>query len=206
MYRLFGFPTQNTKKVVYVLNELGVDYEFKKVDLLKGENRTEEFAKKTPMGKVPVLQHDDDYLFESGAICRYVANVEDSPLYPANKLQRAYVDQWMDFFTIHLGRWLSSLFFETFVKPKAGMGATDAKNCDEAKKFIKHQGKKVNDWLSKNKYFLGDELSIADLFAYAYVEQMIPCQISFDPFPNLKRWFEEVGQRDSIKKAQITLA
>ena len=74
MYRLHGFYTQNTMKTLYVLEELGVDFEYCFVDLMKGENRTDAFRAMTPVGKVPVLEHDGEFLFESGAICRYVAS------------------------------------------------------------------------------------------------------------------------------------
>jgi len=96
MYRLYAFFTQNSMKTVYVAEELGIDYEFRYVDLFKGENRTGEFRELTPAGKVPVLQVGNQSLFESGAICRYLANAEQSPLYPAAALERAWVDQWMD--------------------------------------------------------------------------------------------------------------
>jgi glutathione S-transferase len=112
MYRLYGSFTQNSMKPVYVLEELGVDFEYCFIDLMKGETRTDDFRRMTPAGKVPVLEHDGEFLFESGPICRYVASVEKSPLYPADKLQRARVDQWMTFFTCHPGRWLTKLYFE----------------------------------------------------------------------------------------------
>jgi len=85
MYRLYGIPTQNTLKAAYVLDAIGVDYEYKKMDVQSGEHKTEEFLKMNPVGKVPVLKHNDFSLFESGAICRYVANVEGSDLYPTDK-------------------------------------------------------------------------------------------------------------------------
>jgi len=204
MYRLYCYPTQNSKKVLYVLNELGVPFELQIIDLLKSEQKSDEFKKITPVGKVPVLQHNDDYLFESGAICRYLANVENSELYPQDKLQRAKVDQWMDFFSNHLGRWLSSLYYELFIKPMAG-GQTSEAACDEAKKFIKHQSKIVDQWLANNHYSIGDQLTIADLFAYAYVEQAIPCKVSLEPYPNLKRWLDEMAQRNSVNKIQKQL-
>ena len=68
MYRLHGFFTQNSMKTLYVLEELGVDYEYVYVDLAKGENRTEQFRRMTPAGKVPVLEHDGEFLFESAAM------------------------------------------------------------------------------------------------------------------------------------------
>ena len=147
MYRLHGFFTQNSMKPLYVLEELGVDFEFCFVNLMTGANRTDEFRNMTPAGKVPVLEHDGEFLFESGPICRYVSSVEKSPLYPADKLQRARVDQWMTFFTCHPGRWLTSLYFEKIIKPAAGLGETNEANCEEAARFAHLQLGIVDKWL-----------------------------------------------------------
>ena len=135
MFRLHGFQTQNTLKTLYVLEEVADDFEFNFVNLGKGEQRTEAFLKMAPIGKVPVLEHDGDYLFESGAICRYVANVSKSPLYPENAMQRAKVDQWMDFFTCHLGRWFNTMFFEVIIKSKFDLGDADEAALEEANKY-----------------------------------------------------------------------
>ena len=97
MFRLHGFFTQNTLKTLYVLEEIGAEYAFCYVDLTRGANRSDEFRGMTPVGKVPVLEHEGEFLFESGAICRYAASVVKSPLYPADKMDRARVDQWMTF-------------------------------------------------------------------------------------------------------------
>ena len=83
MYILHGFFTQNSMKPLYVLEELGVDYEFRFVDLAQSENRTDSFREMTPVAKVPVLEHNGEFLFESGPICRYVTSLEKSPLIEA---------------------------------------------------------------------------------------------------------------------------
>ncbi|MCB0307818.1 MAG: glutathione S-transferase family protein [Bdellovibrionales bacterium] len=206
MYQLMGFATQNTMKVLYVLEELGVKYEFKMIDLMKGENKSPEFLKWTPVGKVPVLLHGDDSLFESGAICRYVANVENSPLYPENKLERAKVDQWMDFFSCHLGRWLSSLYYELVIKPKSGRGSTNQDNCTEARGFCQQQLAIVEKWLSSNSYLVGNSLTIADLFAFAYLEQHRSIDLSLKDYPHILNWYARIDQRESVKKARKILA
>jgi len=206
MYRLLGFPTQNTKKTLYVLEEVGVDYEFKLVNLMKGENKSESFLKLNPIGKVPVLQHDDASLFESGAICRYVANVENSPLYPRDKLQRAKVDQWMDFFSCHLGRWLSTLYYEKIVKARANIGSPDEKSCDEAMKFSARQLAIVDNWLQANTYLTGNNLSIADMFAFAYIEQVKDIDLSLDEFPYVGQWLDAIEKKESVKRARQRLA
>lgn len=202
MYRLFGFPTQNSMKPLYVLHQLGVDFEFCLVDLARRENRSDWFRKMTPVGKVPVLEHDGEFLFESGAICRYVANVENSPLYPEHKLERARVDQWMDYFTCHPGRWLSSLYFQKIMKPRVGLGEPDPAQCAEAEDFARQQLGAVNAWLEHNDYLANGRLSIADLFAFAYVEQAGAIEFPLDDYPRVQSWFSGLEALPAIARAR----
>jgi len=201
MLRLYGYWTQNSMKPIYVAEELAVDYEFRFVDLVKGEQLSDEFKQLTPVGKVPLLQVDDNSLFESGAICRYLANTANSPLYPAEPLARARVDQWLDFFSCHLGRWLSSLYFQTIIKPMYGLGDPNDKDCQEAENYIGQQMAMVDAWLGNREYLTG-ELSIADLFGFAYVEQIEPLQLSLADYPNLESWYQRIAGRPSIQQAR----
>ena len=202
MYRLHGFYTQNTMKVLYVLEEVGVEFEYRFVDLMKGENRTDAFRAMTPVGKVPVLEHDGEFLFESGAICRYVASEEHSPLLPADKLQRARVDQWMTFFTCHPGRWLTEIFFEQIIKPAAGMGETNIAACDKAARFAHQQLKLVNRWLETRDWLANDAFSIAEPFALAYMEQAHVVGFSLDEHPNVQAWLQRLEDREGTERAR----
>ncbi len=202
MYILHGFFTQNSMKPLYVLEELGVDYEFRFVDLAQSENRTDSFREMTPVAKVPVLEHNGEFLFESGPICRYVSSVEKSPLYPADKLQRARVDQWMTYFTCHPGRWLTEIFFEKVIKPRVGMGEPNATACEKAAKFAHQQFKAVDEWLEHSDWLANEALSIADIFALAYVEQVHAIQFPLDDYPQVKDWFGRLEARDSTARAR----
>lgn len=202
MYRLHGFFTQNSMKPLYVLEELGVEFEFRFVDLAKGENRSEAFRAMTPAGRVPVLEHDGEFLFESGAICRYVAGEEHSPLFPADKLQRARVDQWMTYFSCHPGRWLSELFFQKVVKPRAGWGEPDAARCAEAEKFARQQLQAVDGWLDRHEWLANDSFSIAEPFALVYLEQTRHVGFSLTEFPRVQAWFERLEARPSTARAR----
>jgi glutathione S-transferase len=202
MYRLHGFFTQNSMKPLYVMEELGVDFEFNYVDLGSGANRTDEFRKMTPVGKVPVLEHDGEFLFESGAICRYVATLEKSPLFPADKLERARVDQWMTFFTCHPGRWLTEIYFEKVIKPMARMGETDEARCEKAAHFAHQQFKVLDRWLDERDWLANDTLSIAEPFAFGYMEQCRPIGFPLSDYPNVQDWFDRIEARDSVARAR----
>ena len=202
MYRLHAFFTQNSMKPLYVLEELGVDFEFCYVDLMTGENRTEAFGAMTPIGKVPVLEHNGQFLFESGPICRYVASEEKSPLFPADKLQRARVDQWMTFFTCHPGRWLTNLYFEKVIKSAAGMGSPDEAACAQAEKFAHQQLKIVERWFEKNEWLANNIFSIAEPFALAYVEQVRAVEFPLMELPRVNAWFERLEAREATARVR----
>lgn len=206
MYRLHGFYTQNSLKALYVLEELGVDFEFHYVDLFKGEHRGEAFRRMTPVGKVPVLEHDGSYLFESGAICRYLANAERSPLYPADPKQRAQVDQWLDFFANHIGRWLTTLYFERLLKPQAGLGPTNEPACEEAERFAHQQLKMLERSLEGSEYLANNALSIADLFGFALAEQIWELEFPVDDYPRVTAGLERIAARDCVARARARLA
>ncbi len=205
MFNLYGFSTQNTLKALYVLEEVGADFEFHFVDLGTGEQKSAGFREKTPMGKVPVLEHNGEHLFESGAICRYVANVMDSPLYPSDKMQRARVDQWMDYFTCHLGHWFNKMYFELAIKPKFNLGEADEKGLAEANKFATQQLGTLDGLLESTDWLANDALSIADLFAFAYIEQHRDVDFSIDDYGHVKAWVERIESLDSIAKARSRL-
>ncbi len=205
MLMLHGFYTQNTLKTLYVLEELGVDYQFRFVDLIKGENRSEEFQEMTPIGKVPVLEDDGRYLFESGAICRYLANSAQSPLYPAEPMQRAQIDQWMDFFSCHLGRWLSTLFFERVIRQAANLGETDAARVEEATNFANQQLAVLDGRFEATDWLANDALSIADLFALAYIEQVRVINFPLDDYPRVQAWFGRLEARDGTARARAQI-
>jgi len=202
MFQLHGFFTQNTLKTLYVLEEIGAEYEFCFVDLTKGANRSDEFRAMTPVGKVPVLEHDGEFLFESGAICRYAASMVKSPLFPADKMQRARVDQWMTFFTCHPGRWLTNLYWEKVMKPAAGLGETNKASCEESLSFATAQLKVVERHLDGRDWLANDTLSIAEPFALAYLEQADAVGFDLAAYPRLKQWYDRIHQRETSARVR----
>ncbi len=205
MFRLYGFTTQNSLKALYVLDGIEAEFEFVFTDLSSGVQRSEDFLAMNPVGKVPVLDHDGKYLFESGAICRYAANVTGSEMYPATLYERAIVDQWLDYFSCHPGRWLMQLFFQQVIKPKFGMGDANVEKVEEATRFAAQQLAVVDRQLSDTDWLANGRCSIADLCAYAYVEQERDTDFSLDEFPNVVRWYERVAGLDAIARAKSRL-
>ena len=205
MYTIHGFNLSfNTWKVLYVAEELGIAYEYTALDPMKGEHKSAEHMKRHPMGKTPTLDHEGRYLFESGAICRYLGTVENSALYaPRDPYQRALIDQWMDFFSCHLGRWLGTLLFERVFREQFGMGHKNLESEKEALGFIEQQIACVNDQLATRPFVAGETLTLADPFAFAYVETCDMSEYSLEPYPNVAKWFGRYRRCDAVERARV---
>ena len=74
MMKLYGAPPTRALRVIWLLNELGLEYEMVPVDVLQGENRQQDFLTLNPAGKLPVLVDGSLVVTESVAIQLYLAD------------------------------------------------------------------------------------------------------------------------------------
>ena len=98
MLKLLGRSSSiNVRKVLWTLAELRVDYTHEEWGTEPLWLQSPTFLALNPNAMVPVLQHDGLTLWESNAICRYLASRFERPdLLPTNVAKRARVEQWMD--------------------------------------------------------------------------------------------------------------
>jgi len=118
---LYGVPSSRTRRCLWTLEEVGAAYEFKKLDFAKGEHKSPEYLAINPNGRVPTLVDatEDLVIFESAAICQYIAR-----LHPAANLlpkqgsrEHALHDQWMFWITSELEQPLWSMGKHRFALP-----------------------------------------------------------------------------------------
>lgn len=92
--KLYGMRQATcTQRVLITLAEQGVDYEFIVVNLFAGEQREPSHLEKQPFGKIPVLDDDGFLIYESRAICKYLARKyadKGTKLIPAEGNLKAY--------------------------------------------------------------------------------------------------------------------
>ena len=120
MIKLYGYPRSRSTRVVWMLEEYGVDYEYIKIELLKGAGQAEDYLKVHADGKVPAIDDDGFVLTESAAIMTYLGDK-----YPASNLvpmpnskQRAKYDEWCFFVLTELEQPLWTTGKHTFVFPE----------------------------------------------------------------------------------------
>ena len=186
-------------KTRLVANALGLDYEFRNVNMMEGEHKTEEYKKLHPAGKVPVLEDDGFVLFESGAICRYLAQKQNSDLYPKDIKQQAVVDQWSDFAAIHIGGAVGRVLFNKVLAPKMGW-EVDEKSLQCGQEFLDRFLPIVDQQLSRSTYLAGDEISLADYALLAHVDPLEAIEIDVSKYSNLQKWRDAMRARGEYQK------
>lgn len=98
MLQILGKSTSiNVRKVLWLCQELGLPWELQQWGAGHRSTDTPEFRGLNPNALVPVIRDGSFVLWESNAICRYLAAAQaHAGLLPVNLQERAIVEQWMD--------------------------------------------------------------------------------------------------------------
>ena len=199
--KIYGFPTFNLTKVLLTAEELGLDYKYVALDVTKGEHKTPEHLKRHPLGKVPVLEDNGTYLYESAAICRYLSRTCGSRLYSGDAMAKAKIDQWIDFGSLHIGRWLTTYFYEEIVKTKFFGGSADQAQLAEAQECLTLHLPLAEVQLGQTNFLAGNEITLADTIIFAYVHTHEVTSVNLDAYPNILRWYTALKQPPSFATA-----
>jgi glutathione S-transferase len=200
---IYGHPWSiNTRKTLATLAEKGNDAELALVMIPRGEHKQPAHVARHPWGKVPVLDHDGFWLYETRAINRYLdASLPGPSLTPRDPRAAARVDQWTNvadaYFVPHAGPMIVELLFRRYLG-----GETDRAVVDRAREAIQQPLDVVDRWLGEHAYLAGDTFSLADLHWMPYLEYL--ARIGEGDHvarrPNLDRWWRRVGARAAWEK------
>lgn len=122
--KIYTFPKSRSLRVLWTLEELGLDYETCPVDLFSPQPAR---FSPHPLRKVPVLEDNGTLVFETLAICQYLCEkADDKQLYPADVQQRAKINEWLSFSLTDLESPVWYLLKHKFLLPEASRSAAVA--------------------------------------------------------------------------------
>ena len=188
MFELFADSTPNARKISIMLEEINQDYDVTLINLNKGEQFGDEFKKISPFSKIPVLRHDNQTIFESGAILIYLANLSGE-FYGSNK---NLTTQWLMAQMGYIGPMLGQHHqFHYYNSGKSEFGE------QRYFKIAETIYKNLDDHLLKNNY-LADEYSIADIATYPWIARHTIHDVGLNKFKNLMRWYNKISLRPAV--------
>jgi GST-like protein len=203
MLELYTAATGNGRRPALMLEECGLAYAIKKVDLSKGEAKTPEFLKMNPSGAIPVLVDKDGgktvTVAQSGAILLYLAE-KTGKFLSKDPAKRATTLQWLMQACTDVAPASSGMFYtSTQVAPKS----------EEAVKLFETRfvnACRAADARLDGRDWLADEYSIADMALYSAVMARKELIGKTDGLANLKRWLKAIEARPAIAKGALAAA
>ncbi|TFG84407.1 MAG: glutathione S-transferase family protein [Hyphomicrobiales bacterium] len=198
MMRLLGRKSSgNVQKVVWLLEERGIEYRREDYGRQFGNTQDPAYRKLNPTGKVPTLVDGDAVVWESNTILRYLANTRgDTTLYPADPVARSQVERWMDWQLAALNGPYLDIFREA-KKPAAERSPALGKFADAlAAELLLLDGA-----LAGREWLAGEGLSLADICLGPIVHRCLAFPINLPALDNLRAWHQRYAGRPAFQTA-----
>jgi GST-like protein len=197
----YSLPTPNGQKVHIILEELGVPWNYHRIDIGKGDQFKPEFLAISPNNKIPALVDrapadggEPIALFESGAMLLYLAD-KAGRFIPTDLRGRLDVTKWLFWQVGGLGPMAGQIGHFNVYAPEKVPYAIDRYTRETNRLYG------VLDKRLAGRDFIAGDYSIADMACYPWI---VPHQAhgqSLDEFPDLKRWFAAVQARSATQRA-----
>jgi glutathione S-transferase len=204
MYALYYYPSTASMAPHMALEEIGAPFELRLVDRDKAGHKSPEYLRLNPNGLIPVLTDGDLVLYESAAICLYLAD-----RHPATRLapafgtpERAHFYKWL----IHLTNTLQPELLSYFYPERQSDDAA------AALRLKAHAERRVGEILDRSDahlaasgpYLLGESFSAADLYLFMLARWTRGFANPARNRPGLRRLMERVAARPAAQRAVAT--
>jgi GST-like protein len=199
MIDLYTAATPNGHKVSIVLEELGLPYTVHALSFDKKEQKSPDFLKINPNGRIPAIvdrANGDFAVFESGAILIYLAEMTGK-LLPQDPKGRSVVLQWLMFQMGGIGpmQGQANVFFRYF--PEKLQGAIDRYQHETRRLY------EVLDTRLQAVEFLAGEYSIADIATYPWVRGHEWSGVAVEGLSALQRWMATMEARPAVQRGLL---
>lgn len=204
---LWFWPTPNGIKISIALEEMGLPYVVKPINIGIGEQFTPEFQALNPNGRMPAIVDANGpdgqpiSIFESGAILQYLGR-KTGQFYPVDERGRVDVDQWLFWQMAGLGPMAGQThhfrqYAPAMISDQRQLAYGVNRYTNETRRLYGVMDKRLAD-----RDYLAGDYSIADMACWPWVIPSLQGQ-SFDNFPNLKAWHERVGARSAVQTGKL---
>jgi GST-like protein len=195
--QLYTYQTPNGHKASIMLEETGLPYDVRVVDIDRGDQKTPAFLALNPNGKIPVIVDPDRgrTVSESGAILFYLAE-RSGVLKPKTAEERDVALQWVLFQAAHLGPTLGQIWnWKIFAAEK--LPQVVARFEREADRVFRV----LDGRLASQAHLAGGAYGVADVMTWPWINVAEPkLRLDLRPYPNLRRWFGEVAGRPAVRR------
>ena len=192
------------------LEEKSVDYELEEVDIFADTGPPEEYLAHNPFGTIPCLMHGEFYLYETGAITRYIDETfPGMALQPSVSSRRARMNQIisiLDAYTYRPMVW--DVYVQRIVVPSGG-GKPDESLVAAALPTLQNVLQQLELLQDEYEFLTGDSVSLADLHAYPMLRYFMETpegSTMLESYPGLEHWMQQMQARPSARATSFHTA
>jgi GST-like protein len=202
MIELYYWPTPNGHKISIALEEMGLDYTIKSVNIGKGDQFKPEFLAFSPNNRMPAIIDFDtpdgkpQTVFESGAILLYLAEKTGQFLSSAPR-QRITTMEWLMWQMGGFGPMLGQAHHFNFYAPEKLPYAME-RYSTEANRLYGVLDRRLAD-----RDFVADDYSIADMAIFPWTRTYERQNVDIDAYPNVARWRRTLIERPAVQKGML---
>lgn len=206
MIDFYALTSPNVQKIFIMLEECGLPYNLKPVDVWNAEQFTPQFSAINPLQKVPAIVDTDGpagtpyTVIESGAILLYLAE-KTGKFIPHDPVKRYDTVQWLMVQMANLGPMCGQLVHFSKFAP-AGLDYGKGRYRTQVNKLFDI----YNERLARQPYVVGNEYTIADIAAFPWLRNIDLLAIDLGKRPHVKAWVEKISARDAVKRAMAKVA
>ena len=199
MIDLYYCPTPNCQKVSIALEELGLPYQVRSIDIVAGDQNEPEYAAICPNRKVPAIvdaegpEGEPLTLWESGAILLYLAR-KAGALLPEAETRRAHCEQWLFWQTSYLGPMMGQLHHFVQYAPER-LEYPIERYASEVERLRRLLNARL-----EGRAFIADEYSIADIACAPWLKMFGLRYPHPEPYPHLDAWLDRVFERPAVQR------
>lgn len=205
LIRLYGLASfDRGAKARWLLTEMGVKFEDHWLDRDKKEQESPAFLKLNPMGRVPVAEIGDQVLFESGAICAYLADLHlDKGMAPAlSAPERAEYQKWMYFASATVDAIQGKIMIIEDIPPGEVHTAKEKALQEELRDSLEA----LDQVLSKSSFLVGNRFGAADIcvsYQLFWLGLWPELKLVMDAFPRVGAYIDRMVARPVAQSAKV---
>lgn len=193
MLIFYGAPKSSATRTHWLLEELGIPYEYRRVDFA---NKSPDFLAASPGGKVPAIVDDDVKLFESIAVDFYLAEKYGSYMAGKTLGEKAQTLQWSAWALTNVNPLVIQVLYHTKYLPEAERRADVAKDNRE---WAAHYLSILDAHLKAHSFLVGDRFSIADIDVASVVN--LALAVGVEAGTETRDWMRKLKSRPAYQRA-----
>ena len=196
--KIYGIPLSRAYRALWMVNELGLDYENVPIHFADGSAKTPQYLAVNPNGRIPAIDDNGFKLWESMAINLYLAKKHGSVLLPKTMEGEAQAIQWSFWVMTEVEKPALAVLLHRFFLPK---DQRDSKLADDGEQQLQKPLEVLDQHLATTGYLVGPTFTVADLNVASVLSWARMGRVALSGFPHVDGWLAECLKRPAAVKA-----